>query len=278
MAFDFQVENNGYLQNTVLRTLDCAVSPLFESVTEVLNICFGCNYKKFNNSYCELHRYASTVWFPAINNDESTRFFTSIKCNGELIVQKTEEVHTDLFRFKSTLYSSCYVFGKYKDGFRFLGLYKYCPEKCDKDTYVFRRIAEVVDLSCFCQEKEYSNLKIVDEITKTLTLEQLRAKALEAAEKYPAFDPELERLGNSYMKVYVKRKAAGVCQLCGNKAPFNDIKGVPFLELHHIRSLLSWDQDTLENLIALCPNCHRKMHILKNQKDKSTLTKKAREQ
>lgn len=76
---------------------------------------------------------------------------------------------------------------------------------------------------------------------------------------------------NLFVSEYAKRRAMGKCQLCNQPAPFNDKKGRPFLESHHIEWLSRGGEDTIENSVALCPNCHRKMHILEKQEDVSTL-------
>ena len=65
-----------------------------------------------------------------------------------------------------------------------------------------------------------------------------------------------------YVSEYVKRAANGNCQLCEEKAPFKDKNGNPYLETHHIDWLSKDGADTIDNTVALCPNCHRKMHIL----------------
>lgn len=52
----------------------------------------------------------------------------------------------------------------------------------------------------------------------------------------------------------------GRCMKCGNVAPFFSKDGLPYLEVHHVIPLSSDGEDTLENTIALCPNCHRKIH------------------
>lgn len=59
-----------------------------------------------------------------------------------------------------------------------------------------------------------------------------------------------------------KRRAKGICNLCENPAPFKDEQGNPYLESHHIEWLSKDGEDTIENTVALCPNCHRKMHVL----------------
>lgn len=66
---------------------------------------------------------------------------------------------------------------------------------------------------------------------------------------------------------FVKRRAKGLCELCGNPAPFTSKHGAPFLEAHHVNWLSQGGSDSIENAVALCPNCHRKMHILNEKKD-----------
>jgi len=77
-----------------------------------------------------------------------------------------------------------------------------------------------------------------------------------------------------YVSEYAKRRANGVCQLCGKPAPFRDNDEKPFLETHHIIWLADGGADSLENTVALCPNCHRKMHIVNDSADVKALLKK----
>ena len=76
---------------------------------------------------------------------------------------------------------------------------------------------------------------------------------------------------DAYVSEYAKRKANGSCQLCGETAPFSDKDGNPYLETHHIEWLANGGADTVENTVALCPNCHRKMHILNIEEDVARL-------
>ncbi len=66
---------------------------------------------------------------------------------------------------------------------------------------------------------------------------------------------------------YAKRNANGICQLCGLPAPFTGHDGQPYLEVHHIVSESEGGADEIGNVVALCPNCHRKMHILHREAD-----------
>jgi 5-methylcytosine-specific restriction enzyme A len=72
---------------------------------------------------------------------------------------------------------------------------------------------------------------------------------------------------NCYTSELAKRLAKGICSLCNEPAPFLDKDKRPFLETHHIVWLSKEGPDTIENTVALCPNCHRKMHILNLQQD-----------
>jgi predicted HNH restriction endonuclease len=66
---------------------------------------------------------------------------------------------------------------------------------------------------------------------------------------------------NQYVIVEVLERAKGVCERCNKDAPFlKDSDGSPYLEVHHIKPLAKEGEDTVENAIALCPNCHRKAH------------------
>ena len=55
--------------------------------------------------------------------------------------------------------------------------------------------------------------------------------------------------------------AKNICGRCNQQAPF--LRGSdqsPYLEVHHQILLAHGGEDTVENAIALCPNCHREMH------------------
>ena len=57
-------------------------------------------------------------------------------------------------------------------------------------------------------------------------------------------------------------RANGQCEECRKPAPFRRRKdGTPYLEVHHKIQLADRGEDTIENTIALCPNCHREQHF-----------------
>lgn len=60
----------------------------------------------------------------------------------------------------------------------------------------------------------------------------------------------------------VLERAGGVCEGCEKTAPFKRARdNKPYLEVHHKIRLADNGDDTVENAMALCPNCHRKAHF-----------------
>ena len=82
---------------------------------------------------------------------------------------------------------------------------------------------------------------------------------------------------NPFIKAFVIKVSSGKCQLCDEVAPFDNMNGQPYLEVHHIEWLSRNGVDEVKNVVALCPNCHRKMHILDLDIDKSVLKDKGKE-
>lgn len=57
-------------------------------------------------------------------------------------------------------------------------------------------------------------------------------------------------------------RSNGICELCGKAAPFNRRRdNSPYLEVHHKIPLANGGYDVVTNAIAVCPNCHRKLHF-----------------
>ena len=67
---------------------------------------------------------------------------------------------------------------------------------------------------------------------------------------------------NPEVVVATLRRANGYCEKCGCEAPFiRKSDNTPYLEVHHVVPLSEGGDDNLENTIALCPNCHRELHL-----------------
>jgi 5-methylcytosine-specific restriction protein A len=117
--------------------------------------------------------------------------------------------------------------------------------------------------------------EIVRKKVHKLSLEDLELKARYShneSGKREVISDVYER--NLIVSEYAKRKANGICQLCDQPAPFHNVDGEPYLETHHIEWLSKGGLDVIENTAALCPNCHRKMHVLNLPADVTKLKNK----
>jgi len=101
-------------------------------------------------------------------------------------------------------------------------------------------------------------------------LKILRRQAEEAAiEEVPEVMTSTSRSSPQYnrsqkVKTYAKARADGICEGCGEPAPFISTTGEPYLHVHHIHELSDGGSDTPDTVAALCPNCHYRIHHGKN--------------
>lgn len=109
---------------------------------------------------------------------------------------------------------------------------------------------------------------ITDEEKRVREASQLSAEELlkkcenhgQAAERISLISTAFRR--NHYVVAFVLRRADGVCEECGESAPFiRKSDGTPFLEVHHKKPLSEGGIDSIGNTVALCPNCHRRFHF-----------------
>ena len=95
---------------------------------------------------------------------------------------------------------------------------------------------------------------------------------IEVNKKYDTITTYYER--NPQVAAFAKMRANGICDLCGQPAPFVDKNNNPYLESHHIEWLSRGGADIIDNVSALCPNCHRRMHVLDGEEDIKALKKR----
>jgi 5-methylcytosine-specific restriction protein A len=95
-------------------------------------------------------------------------------------------------------------------------------------------------------------------------LSDLRKLAFEAAG--PARQTKTGQSSRTYfvrseaVRQYVLARAKGICESCGQPAPFTTKAGTAYLEPHHIRRLTDGGPDDPYFMGAVCPNCHRETH------------------
>lgn len=113
---------------------------------------------------------------------------------------------------------------------------------------------------------------------RNLSLDELKEKAIRARKRVGERTVEsVQYERDQYIAQFTRKRANGICDLCLNPAPFNDKNGRPYLESHHIEWLSKGGLDSIENTVALCPNCHRRMHILDDNNDRNVLMSRVHE-
>lgn len=115
--------------------------------------------------------------------------------------------------------------------------------------------------------QEVSHELTEQEISKLSDKELARYTAVKNVKKEPKTTETVVYYRDPYLKQMVKRIADGKCQYCGEDAPFIDKQGEPYLEAHHVKRLADGGRDAIDNVVAICPNCHRKVHVLNDEVD-----------
>ncbi len=87
-----------------------------------------------------------------------------------------------------------------------------------------------------------------------------RATASYASKKTTEERRALAKTRSKAIRVYVLKRASGVCEACGRHSPFRTSSGRPYLEPHHIRRSCDSGPDDPRWVIGLCPSCHRRAH------------------
>ena len=255
--------DNGYRANIVYSMLDADKIIEFDTIVEILNKCFGKNYKGFQRAFVILDNNGTAFWAPKFGcNKKETRWQNSLVDDGNTIIEKDSEGKIGLSDIVNS--NIRVTFTSLNGKYRFLGVYKFDEKKSEPNIRVFSRIHKIIDLKCYCLEKEKNNLEIEIQEAKKIPLEVLKRQVEEESHSQVGRRSYegMTYIRNSKVAAYTKIRAAGICQLCGQPAPFKDKDGEPFLENHHIVWISRGGTDTIDNTSALCPNCHRKMHIL----------------
>lgn len=150
----------------------------------------------------------------------------------------------------------------YEGEFRMLG--SHFEEK--PDTTGSQRTAIVFELEPMAGAEQFETTedetKFKRQVLGRLSDEALRELAVKVAHSTASktLRRYIARRRADAIRIYAKRRAAGVCEACQKPAPFLDSKGEPFLEVHHLDRLSDGGADHPDRVAAICPNCHRQAH------------------
>jgi 5-methylcytosine-specific restriction protein A len=103
----------------------------------------------------------------------------------------------------------------------------------------------------------------ISKLIETNSLEDLRKLAVvsSSVNSYTINEKkQIIRKRSAAIKKYALVRSEGICEACNQVAPFSTMEGQPFLEVHHLYRLSDGGIDHPENVAAICPNCHRRVH------------------
>jgi len=159
-----------------------------------------------------------------------------------------------------------YVFQKDGTKLTLKGIFRYVsnhhkPEDGSR-WFILQKISTLLTDKIMTEEEYNQEIHKQVNISKGDSSENRRNR-LSQAEKIPGklsvTSTQFKR--NPDVVAEVLERANGVCEKCRKPAPFvraSDLS--PYLEVHHKRPLAEGGEDTVENAVALCPNCHRECH------------------
>jgi 5-methylcytosine-specific restriction enzyme A len=135
----------------------------------------------------------------------------------------------------------------------------------DRDQNIRKAILfELSPLQTFdtADEDEVPGLESVASELSHDSLDELRRKAIADSADFrtPIERRAQYRMRSRAIRLYVLRRAGGVCEGCRATAPFVTPANFPYLEPHHVRRLTDGGPDSPSFVIAVCPNCHRRAH------------------
>ena len=252
----------------------------FNTTYEIINYYMNKELKSWQRGTYPIVNNYIRFWFPKFAKKKDGKLISQSNTKNWINVKSSDNdeilMYSDTETSKKRANFSV-VFGKENnENYKFVGVYaieEYAPNRC-----LFKKISDSFNFS----NNEIELFK--DDISEDIYLNAVNDEKLkQIAKKNQKEKPKkIDNSSTTYVRdksiaEYAKRKANGICQLCGNPAPFISKNGMPYLESHHIIWLSQGGGDTIENTVALCPNCHRKMHEVADKNDIAILKERNKE-
>ncbi len=157
-----------------------------------------------------------------------------------------------------------FVRGSESEPFVYQGVFKYFDITRNPDGTKWFELRRDADAGSVIEKAAFRSQEFESATTRSRgSPRDQRLARLAAAPKKPTktlvISTDYKR--NPDVVAEVLDRANGKCECCLKPAPFmRRSDGSPYLEVHHRIPLAQDGEDTVENAIALCPNCHRESH------------------
>jgi len=137
------------------------------------------------------------------------------------------------------------------------GIYEYEDYFVEEDDKKWFKLSKInsVDIGKPMTKEEFEK----ETYKKAISPEEIDDLADEKPTKITTVVTEFKR--NPKVLAKVLKRADGICELCNKPAPFlRKTDNTPYLETHHIKPLSEGGLDNIDNVVAVCPNCHAEQH------------------
>jgi 5-methylcytosine-specific restriction protein A len=155
-----------------------------------------------------------------------------------------------------------------------LGVYREVKKIVGPDIW---RVSNVDSEILISPEDEVAAGRISDKIEDISNIEQ-QIKTLETtigSSKPAEFTRLIKAIARSKKVVnLIKKRSRGVCKICGEEG-FEKRDGDIYVEAHHIKELSKSMIDLPNNMMAVCPTCHRILHYGSEKALKNRIKKRA---
>lgn len=144
---------------------------------------------------------------------------------------------------------------------------KYCFKSNKQKPTISNSILDI-DKNALQNEQDF-NKDLDEKIIKSINdTDKERLKRLKKSKKKPeTINISATRfIRNPDVIAQILSDSKGKCECC-NKTPFYKENDEPYLEVHHIIPLSQNGEDSCQNTVALCPNCHKRAHFGKDKED-----------
>jgi 5-methylcytosine-specific restriction protein A len=156
--------------------------------------------------------------------------------------------------------------GNYRKSFKFQGAFNVCRYEIVVPDAGSRQGDRLFCFHLIPVADEYYFTDLED--TDSTDIASLRNRLLSQPRKLGVgISVAAYRLRSRQIRKYAILRSRGRCEACGAPPPFVGDNGQGFLEVHHITRLADDGFDAPENIVAVCPNCHRKAHYSVDRAD-----------
>jgi len=159
-----------------------------------------------------------------------------------------------------------YVFIKNEQEYKLEGIFKYIEHIVEADDSKWFRLRKIdiknIDQPITQDQYEKELDKSIKNSTKLSHIER-KDRLKDAPKKLEKINTTVTNYKrNPYVIAEVLKRANGNCEKCTKPALFiRKSDNTPYLEVHHKIPLSENGDDTVENAMAVCPNCHRELYF-----------------